>query len=600
LDKKCVETEKKILAGPSKSSTSSSTKKENVSKNDDIGSDGPPPPMDIGSDGPPPMDIGGSDGPPPPFMGDGPPPPPGMGDGPPPPPGMGGDGPPPPMMMGKMGGGGGGPKLPPLPNKKASIPMKSIFWTKLPPKEIPNSIWMKKDILKTLEKVELEEKILEELFSAKQKVTILDEKKNEEVKEEIVNLVDGKKSSNGSIILGSLRMKYEDIAKAILKMDDGVLKNDTIISLCDLAPSAEEMQACLDYKKEKKELKLLGQVEKYYLAISDIKRYQERMKVWIIRNQFESNAELLKPQFIVVLNSIYALMESKGFMKLLQIVLATGNFLNSQKTGAQIHGFSMNSLLKLRDHKSTTTKFNLLSYIYDFLIFENDEDTLKFFDDLVDIPACSKIQLQNLRTELNDMKTNLAFVEKEIDENSKFNDSSDSFGEVMKSFLGEANDTYETFEDNWKEIETKQEQLRKLYGEDEKKFKLEEFVTTINQFLDNWREVVSEHERKKEIEEKKLAREKKRQEALEKREKKEKKEKVIIEEKIIENEENEENNEFQEEVVVEKKKIEELTILESGGVLDDLQNDLMNGSAFKKKPKKKKPRKSVRFNDEGF
>jgi len=56
--------------------------------------------------------------------------------------------------------------------------------------------------------------------------------------------------------------------------------------------------------------------------------------------------------------------------------------------------------------------------------------------------------------------------------NSKLKNDSDSFCQIMKSFLVEANDIYETFEDFWKEIDTKQEKLRKLYGEDEKKMEI--------------------------------------------------------------------------------------------------------------------------------
>jgi hypothetical protein len=62
---------------------------------------------------------------------------------------------------------------------------------------------------------------------------------------------------------GSLRIKFEDIAKAILKLDDKVLKQDILIALLELAPTQEEMDLCMNYKKEKKgDLKLLGNINK--------------------------------------------------------------------------------------------------------------------------------------------------------------------------------------------------------------------------------------------------------------------------------------------------------------------------------------------------
>jgi len=189
-------------------------------------------------------------------------------------------------------------------------------------------------------------------------------------------------------------------------------------------------------------------------------------------------------------------------------------------------------------------------------------------------------------------------MEKEIDnvENYYLNDfkgnvPEDYFTSIMKDFLGDAMEQCDNIEKKWETIEEKITELGKFYGEDPKKYKFEEFIQNINKFIIDWKEAVSEYERKKEVERKRLEKEIKEKEKKEQQELKNKlkREKEKPKEEIKPKEVLKEEDAKVEEVVEDTKTKLNMDVSNSSeGVLDDLTQNMLDGSAFKKKKKKKK------------
>lgn len=145
-----------------------------------------------------------------------------------------------PPGLGMMGGMPRANALPALPNIKASVPMKSVFWNNVPNQKLKDSIWLKKELVQHLAAVELDVMELETLFSAKKEQK--EEKLITKKTVERINLVDPKKAQNAAIILGSMRMPNKDIRKAILEMDEAKLAAESIKALKDLSPTTEEIE----------------------------------------------------------------------------------------------------------------------------------------------------------------------------------------------------------------------------------------------------------------------------------------------------------------------------------------------------------------------
>jgi uncharacterized membrane protein YgcG len=459
----------------------------------DSGSGGPPPPPTMDGGPPPPM-MGGPPpppmmgGPPPPPMMGGPPPPPMMG-GPPPPPGIGG--PPGPPIMGMMAHA-----LPKLPNYKPSVPMKGIFWNKINNNKVASTVWMKKNLVQNQDGVKLDIEELEKLFAKK---AASEKAASGPKKPEKITLIDPKKAQNSAIVLGSMRMDFKVVRKAILNMDEEKLSLENIVALKDMLPTADEAQAVKEYSGD---ADLLGPTEQFYKEIIDIDRLEQRMQCWIFKIKFGPSITNLAPDIENLTKACKEVLVSEKFIGLLEKILAVGNFLNS---GKSVYGFEMGALNKLKDTKATGARIDLLRYIVLF-VEKNYPDLLDFTAEMEHVEAATRVMTQNIQNELNELQSGLNQVIQEVDKADTEN-REDMFRLVMIEFMSDAQGRLVDEQENQQKLNVIINDLRDFYGEDMKKYKVEDFISNMWQFIQSWRETLADIQRKREMEEKKAARE---------------------------------------------------------------------------------------------
>jgi len=508
-----------------------------------------------------PLPPGAGVPPPPPGMGIPPPP----GAGVPPPPGSGV--PPPPGGVPMPPGGvpmppGGVPGIPQgyvppkLPQYKSTTQMKGVFWSKVPPQQLKDSVWIKKDIVTGLEGIALDQTELEKLFAKKESIVLETTTK----KPEKVTLIDPKKAQNSAIVLGSMRLEHDDIKRAILRMDERVLAPENIKALKDMIPTADERQALNEYQGE---FSNLGPAEQFLSKILDIPRMEERLDCWLIKLKFPTNVSAIEPDIESVISSCKQLQQSKKLHQVLQVILAVGNFVNGNKKA--VHGFQINALPKLKDTKATGAKINMLDYVVQFLE-KNYPDSMNFSEDLKSLQSSERVSIQSITNELNEMRTGVSTVAKEIEK--AVDDEYDKFREVMIDFLDYASERVEYFEKQLKEMQTQLEKVQTFFAEDKKKFAPESFFASINVFVTDFKNSHNEILRKREVERKKAEKEQK---------DRERQQKVVNSRKKKEEEKIEKKKSEQtEDVFVEDAPQEEK------GLLDKTLDSLIDGSSFKK------------------
>lgn len=93
-----------------------------------------------------------------------------------------------------------------------------------------------------------------------------------------------------------------------------------------------------------------------------IERYESRLKVMTYIGFFDELVATAMPQIDAVLVASDVLMHSATFMKLLEIVLAFGNYMNSAKRGSA-YGFKLPTFERLLDTKSGDRKQTLLHFL---------------------------------------------------------------------------------------------------------------------------------------------------------------------------------------------------------------------------------------------
>ncbi|EGG13416.1 actin binding protein [Cavenderia fasciculata] len=430
-----------------------------------IASPPPPPPPPMSGPPPPPPPPGG---PPPP------PPPPGMG-GPPPPPG----GPPPPPGSGPLGLF----KATPAPKfnvAKPSTKVKQLQWTKLPQRKIGETIFNK---LGTNIKTDwLDTQQLESLFIAQEAASAsgASTKKEEKVaKPGSVIVIDGKKAQNIAIYLSKFKCTIPEIKNAIYTLDEEILNVETLKLLDQYLPTDEDMESIKDYLKTG-ELKMLSKAEHFLIELETVTNLRERVKSFLLKSTFPDKLREIKPDLELFTNACKQTTKSTNFLKVIEVVLVIGNFLNGGSARGDCFGFKLDALLKLTDTKTFNNKSNLLVYIISELELKFP-DALMFIDELDDVPAAGKISLSMVQADLNRLKKDLEQVVEGVGKMKRSRQES-FFFETMDEFMKDANIEIKIAFEQFEQADKEFQKLAVMFGEDPK-MPSEELYSYLAKFL---------------------------------------------------------------------------------------------------------------------
>ncbi|XP_027253856.1 protein diaphanous homolog 1 isoform X3 [Cricetulus griseus] len=508
----------------------------------------PPPPLPGGCVIPPPPPLPGSASVPalPPSAGiPGPPPPPplpgGPGLPPPPPPLPGGPGMPPPPPPPGMGMpppppfGFGVPAVPVLPFGltpkkvyKPEVQLRRPNWSKFMAEDLSQDCFWTKVKEDRFENNELFAK-LTLAFSAQTKTSKAkkdqeggEEKKSvqkKKVKE--LKVLDSKTAQNLSIFLGSFRMPYQEIKSVILEVNEAVLTESMIQNLIKQMPEPEQLKMLSELKDEYDDL---AESEQFGVVMGTVPRLRPRLNAILFKLQFSEQVENIKPEIVSVTAACEELRKSESFSSLLEITLLVGNYMNAGSRNAGAFGFNISFLCKLRDTKSADQKMTLLHFLAE--LCENDyPDVLKFPDELAHVEKASRVSAENLQKNLDQMKKQIADVERDVQNFPAATDEKDKFVEKMTSFVKDAQEQYNKLRMMHSNMETLYKELGDYFIFDPKKLSVEEFFMDLHNFRNMFLQAVKENQKRRETEEKmrraKLAKEKAEKERLEKQQKRE-------------------------------------------------------------------------------
>eukprot|EP01132_Coremiostelium_polycephalum_P005576 gene5576-6942_t len=447
----------------------------------------PPPPMNGSSAAPPP---------PPPPMGGPPPPPPPMGGPPPPPPPMGGP-PPPPGPMGKSASAKGPKFNTPKPTNK----VKQLQWTKIPPRKLGETIFGNLGEIKT---DWLNVREIENLFLAAEikKLEPSDKKTASIVKPGSVTVIDPKKSQNLAIYLSKFKCEITEIKDSIFTLDEEVFTIESLKQLEQYLPTEEDMEAIRDYLKNG-EMKMLAKPEQFLYDLHPIPNLSERVKSFYLKLAFPDKLKEIKPDLELFLKAVKQIKNSKNFIKIIEMILIIGNFLNGGTARGDCMGFKLDGLLKLTDTKTFNNKSNLLVYMISEIEAKFPQ-TLNFLTELDLAQEASKISLSQIQGELNQLKKELEIVTNGLGKMKRSAQESFFFSS-MDEFIKDANIEIKIAFEQFASAEKEFKQLALLYGEEEK-IPSEEFFAYITKFINVFDKSLKDYQREKEVAERAMKR----------------------------------------------------------------------------------------------
>ena len=376
-------------------------------------------PSSLGSGGPT-----GAPAPPPP-----PPPPPSSAVPPPPAP------PPPPMGGPPRSGSGGAPPPPPPPmmsknNNAANLPgsnmtirkpiattykLPTVHWLPLKPNDTKDTIWYLMDderLMKDLDMAEFEEEFKLNAIpigqmnngnnaggrgQSKNSISHPDGGAKRTPTRQLDTLMEHTRLKNMAICRRKLPpIPVPEMVKAINALDTATLNVETVELLQRMVPLEVEVKAYREYTMAGKDVEKLTDEDKLMRQFSAVERFATKLQIMSFMASFDENIKMVKPQVDTVAVASKSLRSSKKMKRVLELILALGNYMNSSKKGA-CYGFRLQSLDSLTITKANDKKHNLVHYLAD-LVNKKYPELKSFEGELKFIDKAAQYSLENILT----------------------------------------------------------------------------------------------------------------------------------------------------------------------------------------------------------
>ncbi|XP_058021970.1 formin-like protein 3 isoform X3 [Ahaetulla prasina] len=342
---------------------------------------------------------------------------------PPPPPPLP---PPPPPLPDKC------PPAPPLPGTSPSViltmglsairikkPIKTKFrlpvfnWTALKPNQISGTVFSELDDEKILEDLDLDK--FEELFKTKAQGPAIDLlcSKNKASHKSVnkVTLLEANRAKNLAITLRKAGRTTEEICKAIYTFDLKTLPVDFVECLMRFLPTENEVKLLRQYEKERKPVEELSDEDRFMLHFSKVERLTQRMAIMAFLGNFSENIQMLMPQLSAIIAASASVKSSQKLKRMLEIILALGNYMNSSKRGS-VYGFKLQSLDLLLDTKSTDRKLTLLHFIA-MMVKEKYPELSNFWQELHFVEKAAAVSLENVLLDVKELGRGMDLIRRE-------------------------------------------------------------------------------------------------------------------------------------------------------------------------------------------
>ncbi|OQR80657.1 formin-homology 2 domain-containing protein [Achlya hypogyna] len=320
-------------------------------------------------------------------------------------------------------------KLPPKKTPVSTAKMRNLYWTPLADACVEGSVWASMDE----STLSLDWQLLEREFgleTGKREVAV----GPSAPKPKVVHLVDAKRQQNCSIALSRFRMPPKDIKQAIVALDAAVLSLERVSILQGLVPTAEELDLVKGYEGD---ATLLGETEKFFLAVADVPRLAQRLEAMAIALSFAQHFSEIKGKLAVLEKARGCFKQPQALVQLLHIVLAVGNYMNGGTPRGGARGFKLEILPKLAQVKATSSATKTLLHVVVEVAVAKAPEAVRFFDALESIEAAAALSLAQLLVEFGSLSRGVALVHSELErQNEAFRRHFGSFVESAQKDLG--------------------------------------------------------------------------------------------------------------------------------------------------------------------
>jgi hypothetical protein len=268
--------------------------------------------------------------------------------------------------------------------------------------------------------------------------------------------LDARKVNNIEIMLKGTKMAPGEIKSAVMSLDESVLTPDRLKAMKDFVPNAEEIKLLQDYPNKSE----LGNAEQYYLQIMDIPKLVQRINALVYKSNFEEKSQALIEETTHLKAALKSLKGNDRFLKVLEYILAIGNYLNGGTNRGGAYGFRLGSLAKLGEVKAQNGRDTLLHYLLEF-IEKREKSLLSFVDELKSVQSAARVNIKETTGRITELKAGYEQLDREL----KMPDVDAKFKGAMEGFVSKIGKIIQDLEKSATDIDTSFKDCLKFYGE---------------------------------------------------------------------------------------------------------------------------------------
>lgn len=306
-------------------------------------------------------------------------------------------------------------------------------------------------------------------------------------KKDVIEILSHKKAYNASILIAHLKLSPGELRQVLMNMSTDRLEPAHIKQLLLYAPDAGEVKKYEEYRQDPSKL---SEPDQFVLQMLSVPEYQTRLQSLLFKCSLQEKTEELRGAYECLYKASLELKTSKKLAKILEFVLAMGNYLNnSQPKTNKTTGFKINFLTELSTTKTVDGKSTFLHILVKSLC-QHFPDVLDFSKDLTMVPLAAKINQRTITTDLNDLHTTIQDIRTACQKMPAT--SEDRFAVVMSNFLENSHPAIQSLESLQQRALEEFSKAASYFGEDGKAVNTEAFFGIFSEFMSKFDRALSE------------------------------------------------------------------------------------------------------------
>ncbi|CAH1795296.1 unnamed protein product, partial [Owenia fusiformis] len=297
-----------------------------------------------------------------------------------------------------------------------------------------------------------------------------------------ITFVENDRARNLLITRRNIEFPLEKIAEYLDQCDIEKIPGDYAELLLKYVPTQEERKALARHSKEYAKF---GEAELYMHEMNKIERLESKLGVMAFMGMFEELITTVAPQIEAVMVGSASVYKSAKLVKIFQIILAFGNYMNSSKRG-YASGFKLESLPKLMEVRSPQDRsVTVLHHIAQLI--ENQYPELMTTDQELILHVGKGVSYQVMTQDIHGLRKGLDMVRTEIDKQEQNNP-------ILQKFYDNATEPVRRVGEGFRKMEEAYREVCVKYGENCKQIEPDEFFQYFTTLLSNLKKCQEENQ----------------------------------------------------------------------------------------------------------